>query len=66
MTSQDAQVRFARIMALEAKQEIFPGEEITVNYGYKVTSSLFVALLVIIWISVVITKSHRKIEIYVG
>ena len=32
-------VRFGRIMALKAKQDVFPGDEITVNYGYKVKSS---------------------------
>ena len=31
--------RFGRIMALKAKQEVLPGEEITVNYGYKVDST---------------------------
>ena len=34
-----AVVRFGRIMALKAKQDVFPGDEITVNYGYKVKSS---------------------------
>ena len=41
--------RFGRIMALQSKQELFAGEEITVNYGYKVDSIFFVAQLEMIF-----------------
>ena len=57
--------RFGRIMALQSKQELFPGEEITVNYGYKVDSIFFVAQLemisfLVLQISVVCIKSPLR------
>ena len=52
-------------MALQSKQELFPGEEITVNYGYKVDSIFFVAQLemisfLVLQISVVCIKSPLR------
>ena len=65
---QDVLFRFGRIMALQSKQELFPGEEITVNYGYKVDSIFFVAQLemisfLVFKISVVLILNHRNSDI---
>ena len=65
---QDVLFRFGRIMALQSKQELFAGEEITVNYGYKVDSIFFVAQLemisfLVFKISVVLILNHRNSDI---